>query len=608
MRGAGEEQGAEPRGSEETSSLWDVTWRTTLLWRPHVYLAIPLTVALVCQVGFRTFFSVQLKNIIDTGLVGGKKEALLAIGAQLCAGYVVATLAGVAASYLTAQAGARILNDLRRSMFARMQTYSMDFFKCTRPGDILARYTSDLSEIEKGLTTRFTDGNQATLGLLITIPALFLIQWQLTLIALVLVPLVSLGARFFTPRAFRAYLQLKRAQGALASTIHENVQAQPVIKVFSLGASRTEQFDKQLTALLRRSIDASFFSMLVGTTSALGVKLVHLLVVVLGTYWVSNGWLSIGGLVAYVALLSDVSSDAYTLSKKVFPSMIAASSGFKRIDELLQVEPQVVDAPGAFPLPRLSREIRFDHVSFRYSEDSETLRDVSFAMKAGQYVVFVGKTGSGKSTIVHLLARLYDPTAGRVLFDGVDLRDVTQASVRDQIAVVFQDTFLFHGSIRENIRQGKLDATNEEIEAAARAAEIHEAIVDLPEGYETFVGEAGGLLSGGQRQRIAIARAIIRNPAVLILDEPTSGLDLATESAIAETLARLSDRRTVIAVTHRPAPMKRANHILVVDAGQILEQGAPQALLDKQGAYHRLTTGHRPRAGRDLVARRRFRG
>jgi ATP-binding cassette subfamily B protein len=271
--------------------------------------------------------------------------------------------------------------------------------------------------------------------------------------------------------------------------------------------------------------------------------------------------------------------------------MIAVGSGFKRIDELLSVEPQVVDAPSAPALAPLGREIRFDHVSFRYCAESQALRDVSFVIPAERYVVFVGKTGSGKSTIINLLTRFYDPTVGRVLFDGTDLRAVTQKSVRDQIAVVFQDTFLFNATIGDNIRQGKLDATDEQVVAAARAAEIHDVIVRLPKGYDTPVGETGGLLSGGQRQRIAIARAIIRNPAVLILDEPTSGLDLATEAAIAETLARLAERRTVIAVTHRQAPMRRADHIFVVEAGQLVEQGSPQALLARQGAYYRMMAG-----------------
>ncbi|PSM31025.1 ABC transporter ATP-binding protein [Haliangium sp. UPWRP_2] len=572
-------------------SLASVAWRTTLLWKPYLYLALPLCLTLIFQVGFRTFSSIQFKNIIDKALLGRSREILFSICAQLIIGYIIAALASIAANYLTAQVGARILNDIRLQMFTRMQAYSMNFFKSNHSGDILARYTSDLSEIEKGLTTRFTDANQAIIGLLITIPVLFYIQWKLTLIALFLMPLVSLGTRFFTPRAFNSYLQLKREQGALASTIHENIQAQPIIKAFSLGAHRNEQFKRQLTTLLDCMVGASFFSMLVGTTSSLGVSLVHLMIVMLGTYFAALGQLTIGDLVAYVGLLGHVSSDTYTLSKRVFPNMIAVGSGFKRIDELLSVQPQVVDSPKAFPLPPLTHEIRFDHVSFRYSDDDQTLNDVSFVIPAGRYVVFVGKTGGGKSTIINLLTRFYDPSKGRVLFDGIDLRDVTQKSLRDQIAVVFQDTFLFNTTIGDNIRQGKLDATDEEIIEAAKAAEIHDVISSLPKGYDTPVGETGGLLSGGQRQRIAIARAIIRNPAILILDEPTSGLDMTTEAAIAETLARLADHRTVIAVTHRHAPMRRADHIFVVGAGQILEHGSPTSLLAHHGAYYRLLAG-----------------
>jgi ATP-binding cassette subfamily B protein len=568
-----------------------VTWRTTLLWRPYLHFALPLCVTLVFQSGFRTFSSVQFKNIIDNALLGRSQQLLFSICLQLIIGYMIAAGASVLSNYLTAQVGARILNDLRLQMFTHMQSYSMGFFKAHRSGDLLAHYTSDLSEIEKGLTTRFTEANQAVIGLLITIPMLFVVQWQLTLVALGALPLVSLGTRVFTPRAFQSYLELKQEQGALASTIHENIQAQPVIKAFGLSQSRTALFQRQLDSLLRRSVGASFFSMLVGTTSILGVSLVHLLIVVIGTYFVSLGRLSVGGLVAYVGLLSHISSDTYTLSKRVFPNLIAAGSGFQRIDELLRAQPQVVDAAAAPALPPLRREIRFDHVSFGYSPEALTLRDVSFVIPAGRYVVFVGKTGSGKSTIINLLTRFYDPSGGRILFDGVDLRSVTQKSVRDQLAVVFQDTFLFNSSIADNIRQGKLDATPDEIIAAARAAEIHDLIVCLPRGYDTPVGETGGLLSGGQRQRIAIARAIIRNPAVLILDEPTSGLDLATEAALADTLWRLAENRTVITVTHRYEPMRRAEHVFVVEAGQLLEHGPPATLLKNRGAYYRLMSG-----------------
>jgi ATP-binding cassette subfamily B protein len=267
---------------------------------------------------------------------------------------------------------------------------------------------------------------------------------------------------------------------------------------------------------------------------------------------------------------------------------VQAASGMQRIEELLSEQPQVVDAPAAIPLPRFEQAIRFEDVTFSYTGGQRHLRGVSFTIHAGESVAFVGPSGSGKSTILNLLTRFYDPTAGHVAIDGYSLRRVIQASWRAQSGIVFQDSFLFNTTIRENIRVGKPEATDAEVEATARAAEMHDLIERMPRGYETVVGEQGNRLSGGQRQRIAIARAMLRDPAILILDEATSALDVATEAALNLTLAQLARGRTVITVTHRLASVGQADRIFVLNHGQLIEQGPHQVLLARGGVYTQL--------------------
>src|SRR5436189_220734 len=365
-------------------------------------------------------------------------------------------------------------------------------------------------------------------------------------------------------------------------------RAQPVVKVFGLQDSVLASFRQQLAGIARSTVRANFLTLLVGTASSLGVLLVQLVALGAGALLALHGHLTVGALVAFMSLLSSVNKDAYNLTKKVVPSLITATGGLQRIEELLSQRPRIVDARRAQPLPRLATEIRFEDVSFSYNGEQRQLDHISFTILAGETVAFVGPSGAGKSTILSLLARFYDVTTGAVTIDGHDLRRVTQESLRAQIGLVFQDTFLFNATICDNIRMGKLDATDAQIEAAARAAEIHDLIMSLPRGYDTPTGELGAWLSGGQRQRIAIARAILRDPAILILDEATSALDPATETAIIATLKRIARHRTVVAVTHRLAAIHHADRIFVVDSGCVVEDGRHHELLHRGGLYHEL--------------------
>ncbi|HEX8844622.1 MAG TPA: ATP-binding cassette domain-containing protein [Pyrinomonadaceae bacterium] len=328
----------------------------------------------------------------------------------------------------------------------------------------------------------------------------------------------------------------------------------------------------------------NFLSYVSERSPNIGMLLFNVLLIGGGSYLAYQGSLSVGSLVSFNALFITVSTAVMGLTA-VTPSLLQATGGMQRVQELLDEQPAILEKPDARPLSPLLSSIRFENVTFGYTPEHNNLSDVSMELPAGTRIAFVGHSGCGKSTNLNLIMRFYDPQAGRVLFDGVDLRDARIDSLYDQVGIVFQESFLFNTSIRENIRLGKLEATDAEVVEAAKAAEIHDIIMQMPEGYETVVGERGGLLSGGQRQRIAIARALVRNPSLIILDEATSALDPATEAAINETIERVSVGRTVISVTHRLKSVVKYDHIFVFQEGRLIEQGSHKGLLYRGGTY-----------------------
>ncbi|TMA35372.1 MAG: ABC transporter ATP-binding protein, partial [Deltaproteobacteria bacterium] len=424
----------QPRG-QSVMGLLTFMRRALTYWRPYRVQAVLIVVAMLLQQAFNTFLALSLKLIIDTALADADGVLLVRILAALAGGFVVAVLANLSVDYLTARAGANILNDLRLKMFSHLQRLSMDFFSHAKTGNVVAHFSSDLADIEKGLTSRLSDALLSLIGLVVNVPLLFLLEWRLALVSMVALPLMMLGARAFTPRASRANYQLKQAQGQFASTVHEHVRGQPVIKVFGLQDFALARFQQQLVHLGRDTVRANFFTLLVGTASSLGVLLVQLVALGTGALLALHGRLTVGALVAFTSLLSSVNKDAYSLTKKVVPSLITATGGLQRMEDLLAQRPRVVDAPGAQPLPRLAREIRFADVTFSYTGDRLHLDHISFTIPAGAMAAFVGPSGAGKSTILGLLTRFYDVTTGAVTIDGHDLRRITQASLRAQIGV-----------------------------------------------------------------------------------------------------------------------------------------------------------------------------
>jgi ATP-binding cassette, subfamily B, bacterial len=488
--------------------------------------------------------------------------------------------------YMAARVGANVSNDLRIAAFWRLQALSVSYHRRRSRGDLLSRFSSDLDAVERTVVTEFPYALSCLLSITVGVILLLIVEWRLGLALSALLPLVVIGPRWLGARASRASYERQQDAAAVMSTLEESIAAHSVIKAFDLQGIMLAGFGRRLATLYRSTVRASFLSGLQGTSISGSGSILLVLAITGGATLAVRGELSVGGLVAVIDLLWFIVANLNALSK-VLPPMQRASGGMIRIQEVLDTQEQVVDRPHARPLPPFTEAIRFQNVSFGHDDGTPTLTGVTVTIRAGESVVIVGPSGSGKTTLLGLLLRLADPTSGSVTIDGHDLRDITQVSLRTQIGVVFQDSFLFDTTLRENIRLGKPEATDDEIEAAARDAGIHDFIASLPDGYDTRAGEGGAGLSGGERQRVAIARALVREPAILILDEPASALDAQTEAAINRTLQQLGRGRTVIAVTHRLTPSS-TDRILVFNGGRLVEEGAHQDLLARGGVYAEL--------------------
>jgi ATP-binding cassette subfamily B protein len=552
--------------------------------RPYRSRATVLVGTLLIEGAFNILLALSLKLIIDYAIVPRNATALALILVALGGGFVLTGTSQVVRDYLYAWFGARILNDLRKEMFRHLQRLSLGFYARMRTGDIAARFSSDLTAIEQAVVLGVPGASLCVINIIFSVSILFALDWRLALAAIVGLPLCIIGPRMLTPRALKAGYELRTEDAALTSTIHENLGAQPIIKAFSLRGSIVATFEREAEKLVRLATRFNFLSYTSERSPNIAMLLFNVALISGGSYLAFRGSLTIGSLVAFNALFISVSTAVMGLTA-VTPSLFQASSGMQRIRELLDEQPTIVEKPDARALPNFLSNIRFENVSFGYTAEQHNLRNVGMNLPAGSRIAFVGHSGCGKSTALNLIMRSYDPQAGRVTFDGIDLRDAQLDSLYNQIGIVFQESFLFNASIRENIRLGKPGATDAEVELAAQAAELHDIVVQMPEGYNTIVGERGGRLSGGQRQRVAIARALIRNPSLLILDEATSALDPSTEAAINETIERVSVGRTVITVTHRLQSVVDYDHIFVFKNGRIIELGTHAMLLSFGGNY-----------------------
>jgi ATP-binding cassette subfamily B protein len=545
---------------------------------------------------FNVIMPLSLKFLIDDALGEEDFQALYKILGVLAAAGIVTSIIAVWYELWDARLAAGIVSDVRTRLFDHVQNLPAAYFARTKRGEILARFSVDLSAFEGAVKTF---ANSAALPFLELIAGIFLmlfLNWQLAAVALLVFPITLIGPRILTPKAVQANYEQKQNESALLGMVQENVAAQAVIKAFSLHRRTFGWFKMRNDATREKIASAMFLSTMVERTVTISVLLLHLVVLAIGAYLATKGQITIGTFVTFESAFWEVSYNIAHVMHFI-PVSIQSAAAVRHIQELLDEPTRGADRPGAPDLPRITNDITFDRVTFQYEGAQQPVLDnLSLKLNVGKTIAIVGPSGSGKSTLLNLILRLYVPDEGRLTIDGVDIRKVTRESLRSSMAVVFQENMLFNMSIRENIRLGKEGASDEEVEQAARKAEIHRYIMSLPQKYDTPVGERGDTLSGGQRQRIAIARAIIRNPSVLLLDEATSALDQTTEAAINRTLLKLAEGRTMIWSTHRLTSVVEMDEIIVISGGRAIERGTHAELLAKNGAYRKLwdDQGHVP--------------
>ncbi|NEQ46711.1 MAG: ABC transporter ATP-binding protein [Leptolyngbya sp. SIOISBB] len=531
-------------------------------------------------------FQVESSGIQDLGGL----SPLVALTVLSVALVAAATLRGMFA-YVSAVnmavAATHVMTDIRSTLYSHIQRLSLSFHNQAKSGDLITRVTYDIERLREVTVVAALPLLTNVLTLLGMVGVMFWLNWELAVIAIAVLPLFLITTRHMSNKIQTVARRQRKREGAMAASAAEAIGAMQVVQALSLESMLEKSFAKQNQKSLKESAEAQRLRAGQERLVEVLVAIATALVLWRGVQLTLQGTVTPGDLLVFITYLKVAFKPMRQLAKYTGQIAKATASG-ERIIHLMQIEPDVQDLRGAIAAPAFRGEVRCEGVTFAYRPEQGILRNLSFTVAAGQQVAIVGPSGSGKSTLVSLLLRLYDPIEGRVLIDGHDLREYTLASLRPQISIVLQDSVLFAASVRDNIAYGNPHATDTDIIAAAQLANAHEFIEALPDGYDTQLGERGATLSGGQRQRLAIARAAIRDAAIVILDEPTSGLDNASEQVVTEALHRLTDNRTTFWISHDLCATQSADQILYIEQGQLWESGTHTDLMQLEGRYAHL--------------------